>query len=109
MGKKSELEETLAWQIRALKLPEPMREHRFHPQRRWRFDFCWPDIMLACEVEGGTHSGGRHTRGLGFEQDCEKYGEAMLLGWSVYRCTGGLVKSGKAVKMLGKLIQGANG
>ena len=105
MGKKSELEETLALQIRALGLPEPVREHRFHPTRKWRFDFCWPDLMLACETEGGTYSGGRHTRGLGFDQDCEKYGEAMVLGWDVYRCSGPLVKSGAAIGILEQLIK----
>lgn len=80
-------------------------EHRFHPTRRWRFDFANPELMLAIEVEGGTYSQGRHTRGKGFEADCEKYAEAMLLGWDVYRCTTGMVKSGKAFETIEKLME----
>ena len=68
--------------------------------RDWRFDFAWPDRGLAVEVEGGTWSGGRHTRGGGFEGDCEKYNAAALLGWKVLRFTGGMVESGLAAATL---------
>lgn len=80
-------------------------EHRFHPVRKWRFDFANPDLMLAIEVEGGTYSGGRHNRGPGFQADCEKYGEAMLLGWNVYRCTTQMVKNGQAFETIKALIE----
>jgi hypothetical protein len=40
--------------LRAAGLPEPIREYRFAPSRRWRFDFAWPAAMLAVEVEGGA-------------------------------------------------------
>ena len=101
---KSDLEATLESQMRLLALPVPEIEYKFHPVRRWRFDFAYPDLMLAIEVEGGTWSGGRHTTGSGFEKDCEKYGEAMMLGWNIYRCTGGMVKNGLAVSTIQKLI-----
>lgn len=78
-------------------LPEPMREHRFHPVRKWRFDFAWPDRMLAVEIEGGAFSGGRHTRGVGFQSDCEKYNAAVLSGWRVFRFTSQQVMNGAAV------------
>ena len=103
--KKSSLETALALQIRALNLPEPEQEFRFHKTRRWRFDFAWPELMLAVEVEGGTFSNGRHSRGKGFEEDCIKYGSAMELGWNIYRCTGGMVKSGVAIDSIIKLIE----
>ena len=105
----SKAEEELAWHIKIHKLPEPEREYRFHPTRRWRFDFAWPEIKLAVEVEGVTYYGknkdgsmklGRHQTAKGLEKDCEKYGEAMLLGWNVYRCTQGMVKSAEAIKMI---------
>ncbi len=68
-------------------LPEPVAEHRFHPTRRWRFDYAWPDHRVALEVEGGIWSGGRHTRGAGYLGDLEKYNAATLLGWRVLRTT----------------------
>lgn len=102
----SRLEDTFALHVRAHGLDEGMtREHRFHPKRRWRFDFCWPDQKLAVEVEGGTWGGGRHTRGAGYEADCEKYAEAMCLGWRVLRVTGTQVKRGEAVAWLVRLIR----
>jgi len=98
---KSQVEEQFAWQIRCLNLPEPVREHRFHPIRHWRFDFAWPDHgKIAAEIEGGTWSGGRHTRGDGFEKDCEKYAEALLLGWRVFRFTSSQVTSGYAASAI---------
>lgn len=68
-------------------LPMPVREHRFHGTRRWRFDYAWPAQMVALEVEGGVWTGGRHTRGAGYLGDVDKYNEAALLGWLVLRCT----------------------
>lgn len=43
--------------------------------------------MTLIEVEGGIWAKGRHSRGKGFEQDCEKYLEAVLLGFKVIRLT----------------------
>jgi very-short-patch-repair endonuclease len=97
----SALEDLFAFQLRAAQLGRGLeREHKFHPTRRWRFDFAWPADKVAVEVEGGHWTGGRHVRGSGFEADCEKYMEAMVLGWRVLRVTGGLVKSGRALAAL---------
>ena len=96
-GGLSALEETLALHIRAVGLPEPIREYKFDPKRRWRADFAWPEIMLLVEVEGGHWTGGRHTRGAGFENDCEKYNEAALFGWRVLRLTSTHIKTGEAL------------
>ena len=114
----SKLEETLALHIRSLKLLKPVRELQFHPTRNWRFDFAWPEIMLAAEVEGGTVSHGqvrmvngrprvlksRHLTPSGVEGDCEKYNEAILLGWSVLRFTGGMIKSGIAIQTIERAL-----
>lgn len=96
----STLEETLSFHIRAAKLPLPERELRFHPPRKWRMDFAWPDHMLAVEVDGGTWNGGRHTRGKGFEADCEKMNTAVLDGWRVLRVTGAMVRDGRALRLV---------
>jgi len=92
----SDLEDTLVAQLGVQGIKDFQREHRFHPTRRWRFDLAWPDLLVACEVEGGTWNGGRHTRGSGFEGDCEKYNAAALLGWLVLRVTGKMVRDGRA-------------
>lgn len=81
-------------------LPTPARELTFHPKRKWRFDFAWKDHKIALEVEGGAWSRGRHTRGSGYIGDIEKYNEAQLLGWDVYRATPEQVQNGEAVKII---------
>ena len=62
-----------------------IKEHLFHPVRKWRFDYAIIDLKIAVEVEGGVHTGGRHTRGVGFENDMEKYNSATSLGWRLIR------------------------
>lgn len=84
----SDLEELLALALRATNLPAAKREYRFHPVRRWRFDFAWPAHKAAVEVEGGVWTSGRHTRGSGFVADCDKYNTAVLMGWRVLRVPG---------------------
>ena len=64
-----------------------VREHRFAPPRRWRFDLAMPGKMIAVEVDGGTWTGGRHVRGDGYERDCRKLNAATALGWRVWRLT----------------------
>lgn len=86
----SQLEELFAFQLRALGIPEPVREYMFAKPRRWRFDFAWPEHKprpFAIEIEGGRWVQGRHNRGSGFGEDCEKYNAATALGWDVYRYT----------------------
>ena len=66
-------------------LPEAIEEHRFHPTRRWRFDYAYPELMIAIEIEGGVHVIGRHVRAQGYIGDCEKYNTAQIMGWIVLR------------------------
>jgi very-short-patch-repair endonuclease len=75
-------------------------ELRFHPVRRWRFDLAVPARKIACEVDGGVFSGGRHTTGAGYTRDCEKINTATLMGWTVYRFTTGMVKDGTAKRVM---------
>lgn len=92
----SALEEQFAWACRTVGLPTPQREYRFLASRRFRFDFAWPEQKVAVEIEGGTWVAGRHTRGAGFEADCEKYNEAALAGWLVLRFTGAAISKDAA-------------
>ena len=66
---------------------ECVRELRFHPVRRWRFDYAIPSHKVAIEVEGGVWTQGRNTRPKGFLGDMEKYNTATALGWRILRVT----------------------
>lgn len=96
--------DVLAAHIRLTKLPEPTREHRFCEDRRWRFDFAWPAQKVALEVQGGNWINGRHTRGQGYEQDCEKFSTAAILGWRVLQVTTAMVRDGRAVNWLTEVL-----
>jgi len=100
----SELEHELDYMLTLFRLPRHEREYRFHPKRRWRFDFAWPDVLIAAEAEGGTWTGGRHVRGAGFEKDCEKYNAAAVLGWRVFRFTAEMIRSGEALNTLEEVL-----
>ena len=95
-------EEAFALQCRVEGL-WPAREFMFHPSRKWRFDFAWPDVKPAVEVEGGVN--GRHQRIGGFSGDCCKYSEAAVLGWRVIRATTAQVMSGQAIAWVLKALR----
>ena len=97
----SELEETFALLCLAHNYPDPQREAHLLGDRR-RFDFAWPDKLIAVEIEGGVWNNGRHVRGRGFIDDCRKYNEAQILGWRVLRFTGEMLNDGTAMETLGK-------
>lgn len=122
----SNAEEALALHFRSHQL-SPEREYRFGAiaaggpgkglRERlkaaglsdWRADFAFPEQKLLIEVEGGGWTGGRHTRGSGFEADLHKYGEAQRLGWTVYRCSPAMVKTGKAIATILGLLERLRG
>jgi hypothetical protein len=68
-------------------LPAPVAEYRFAPPRKWRFDWAWPALAVALEVEGGIWTRGRHVSPKGFLADMEKYNAATRAGWAVLRVT----------------------
>ena len=81
--------------IRAFELPQPQREFKFHLSRRWRFDFAYPEHLLAIEVDGGQWQshGGRHSR----DTDREKLNAAAVLGWRVLRYSGAMLRDPETV------------
>lgn len=73
---------------RLSKCQEPIEHgYRFHPVRKWQFDFAFPEKMVAVEMEGGVFTKGGHTRGKHYTEDCDKYNEAQAMGWRVMRYT----------------------
>lgn len=91
--------------LRSVGLPAPVREHRFHAIRRWRFDYAWLAEKVALEVEGGVWTGGRHTRGAGFLGDMEKYNAATIAGWRVVRVTPSKLCASATIGMLESLLK----
>jgi hypothetical protein len=90
-----------AWNI-----PQPVAEFRFAAPRRFKFDWAWPDRLIAVEIEGivyptvrGEHRlGGRHVSVAGFTRDIEKYALAFTLGWTVLRVLPKHIQAGMAAK-----------
>jgi very-short-patch-repair endonuclease len=68
---------------------EVVVEHKFHPVRRWRFDYAVPRIKLAVEYDGYSSTGhqGRHASLVGMTGDAEKLNHATGLGWRVLQFT----------------------
>lgn len=103
----SEVEEALAFQLRAAKIGGWRREVEWHPKRRWRSDFFWPEERLIVEVEGGQSvvGGGRHQRSGGFEEDAKKYNEASIMGFALLRFTTRMVTRGEALEAIERALE----
>ena len=114
MSEKSDYVAKLAFQIRAVGLPAPVREYRFYPKRMWRADFAWPNQMLLVEYEGGVFmQSQKNSKGFGWHQskghmlgDMSKYNTAAMLGFRVLRYTANHVKSGQAIKEIEQALKG---
>ena len=83
-----------------------IKEHKFHPVRRWRFDYAIPTAKIAIEVEGGVWTGGRHTSPKGFLNDIEKYNTATIMGWRLLRTTPDRLCSNETLQMVRDIIAG---
>ena len=94
---KSKYEELFALSLKSERIPFE-REFKFHAKRKWQADFALVPQRVLVEIEGGTHSGGRHVRPEGYENDCEKYNAATVGGWRVLRFTSRMVRSGEALQ-----------
>jgi len=101
---KSALEAELALQIRALGLPEPVREYQAITGRKFRFDFAWLENRLLVEVNGGTYTKGAHSTGQGIARDYEKANLATLDGWRCLAFDGKAVRSGEAIEFVRKAL-----
>ena len=95
---KSDLEAAFLtwWRRLAADAPEPTSEYMFAASigRRWRFDFAWPDALVAVEVDGGQWAprGGRHNT----DRDRDKLNHAAALGWRVMRFSGAMLRDDPA-------------
>lgn len=97
--------EYLAKKCKEAGYPDPTFEHVFHAERKWRFDLCWPELKISLEIQGGAFSGGRHTQGVGYENDREKSFTAQMDGWIAIEVTTNQIAKGKAMEWLGKTME----
>lgn len=112
---RSSLEDQLAAQIKLAGLPEPVREYRFAPLRRWRLDYFWPVHSSSSramwisgtgvEVQGGLHVKGRHVQGASLEKEYEKLNAAAEAGIAVYFATAKTIKSGEFLNLLERVLR----
>lgn len=97
----------MALHLECYKIPY-QREIALVPGRKWRVDFWIPAKDIAVEVEGGTWSNGRHSRGFGFENDARKYNALALIGVKVLRFTTQMVESGEAIDIIRQALDGGH-
>lgn len=81
-------------------LPPAKPEYRFHKTRKWRFDYAWPDRLVALEIQGGIWTQGRHSRGSGLIKEYEKMNHAAAGGWAIFYCTPQTVTSPELIELL---------
>lgn len=114
-------------------LEAPVEDFKFHPSRKWKFDYCWlpepsgdtvscrccgselmcpacespplaPPVRLAVEIQGGTYMQGKHSRGAGQKNDFEKINEAQRLGWRVILLDSSHIGSGPKRKKAAEFL-----
>jgi very-short-patch-repair endonuclease len=95
-------EDEFEMQLRAAKVWDGfVREHRFDPERRYRFDFAHIPSRLAIEIQGGQWGRGRHNRPEGVENDSRKAALAALRGrWVTIPFTPRQVKNLEALEFV---------
>ena len=107
MASQSYLEDEFDWQFMQAHPHGPMPEHqyKFRPDRKWMFDFAWPNDKLALEINGGTAGGrGAHSRGPSVDKDYEKWIAAQLDGWTVLLATASMTKELVALRYVEAIL-----
>lgn len=89
-------------------------EYEFHPVRKWRFDYCIIELMIAIEQEGGVFGyrrkdgtrseKGAHSSVVGMMNDMEKYNAANEMGFSLIRRTPDALVTHDTIQLLKSLI-----
>lgn len=113
-GGDSKLERELAGHLSVMEL-RPEAQYRFHPERRWRLDFAFPDVLVAVEIDGGIFAAenggeaGKHARGAGRCKDMEKRNAAVELGWLVLNYGPPHIRSGEAALQVARVVSARRG
>ena len=76
-----------------------VQQFQYLPTRKFKADFAWPDKKLALECDGMVHRIKER-----FEADVERHNELLMAGWRVFRVTGKMVRDGRAIELVRKII-----
>lgn len=102
----SSLERAFLFRWAIVEGPPLEREYRFHPKRKWRFDFADLHGKVAIELDGGIWRGTRGAHGgAGAIRDREKDLEATLLGWTVVRLTKEMIHDRETMRRLAEMVR----
>lgn len=66
------------------------QEYRVVTGRRWRWDYAWPELLIAVEIDG---FGFGHQTQKRISSAAEKQNAAVLEGWTVLRYTTAMISS----------------
>lgn len=98
-SRKYQNEKKLQEVVRAAGLAVPLLEYKFLTARKFKFDLCWPDRHLACEVDGMAHRIKAR-----FLADMEKMNLAREAGWLVIHCTPSMIGDGRALGLIRRAL-----
>lgn len=84
-----------------------LMEYKFHPTRRWKFDFANELLKIAVEYNGGLFMArrGGHQSVKGTRNDWEKLNSAQILGWMCLQFGPDETRSGEAMNVIERAIQ----
>jgi len=100
----SELEEEMAFQLKATGLKGFTRQYKFHPDRKWMLDFYRDGWGI--EINGGGWNRGGHNRNpIAMWKDYEKYNACQEMGIKLLLYTGEQVKDGTAIYQLERIFK----
>lgn len=80
-------------------------EYKFHPERKWRFDYAYPKKKIAFEYEGLFSRKSRHTTKSGYTEDCRKYNAAIAMGWKIFRITAPMMNEGATIDLMREVLK----
>ena len=85
----------------------PERQYKFHPTRKYRADFAFPQYKVLVEIQGGSYTRGAHHTPKGYSQNCLRQIEATILGWRMIYFDTILMKNpNRCVELTEKVVYG---
>lgn len=84
---------------------EVVKEHLFHPTRKWSFDYAIVQYKVAIEIDGAVWTIGRHNRPTGYINDMEKLNTAASMGWLVLRFTTADRLNGETLRLIRETLK----